>query len=127
MTQPPGFEAVLVTLSKMFDGQDGPDPELDPDPGADSAPESDGDLLARIGTDASLWALEFVLHALVYAEGGGDPLDPTPGDFLHGWFANAIEAGRTAGHWAGVRAAENGQQSVERFLESFSPSDDGDG
>ena len=81
--------------------------------------ETAGALLARLGTDATIWAQEFVLHALIYAESGDDPLDPAPGDFLHGWFANAIETGRDAGYWAGVRDAESGrQQSVEKFLET---------
>jgi hypothetical protein len=43
--------------------------------------ESDGQILARLGTDAQLWAQEFVkLH-------GGDE------GLMISWFANAIEAG----------------------------------
>lgn len=50
--------------------------------------EPDGDFLRRVGTDGAKWALEFAERF------GGDP---TPGGTLHGWFANAIEAGITEG------------------------------
>lgn len=46
--------------------------------------ESDGDLLARMGADGTLWAAEF------HKRFGGDE------GSLTGWFANAIEAGRSA-------------------------------
>lgn len=45
----------------------------------------DGELLARMGTDAQKWAQEFVaIH-------GGDE------GLMISWFAGAIEAGRAAG------------------------------
>lgn len=48
---------------------------------------TDGELLAKMGTDAYLWTQEFMrLH--------GDSL-PDEGNMI-GWFANAIEAGRAA-------------------------------
>ena len=47
--------------------------------------ETDGQFLGRIGTNASLWAEEFVKRF------GGDE------GLMIGWFANAIEAGREAG------------------------------
>lgn len=56
------------------------------------APESDGDMLARIGTDGQKWAWEFLSRDF-------DPDDIDEG-LLTGWFANAIEAGRTAGQEA---------------------------
>jgi hypothetical protein len=46
---------------------------------------NDGELLAKMGTDAEKWATQFVLRF------GGDK------EALTGWFANAIEAGRSAG------------------------------
>jgi hypothetical protein len=49
---------------------------------------SDIDLLAEMGTDASKWVDE-------YMDRFGDEV-PDEGTLL-GWFANAIEAGRSAG------------------------------
>ena len=51
---------------------------------------SDGELLAEMGTDAVKWAQEFAVRTRI-------GLDGSPGGQLHVWFANAIEAGRTAG------------------------------
>lgn len=51
---------------------------------------SDGELLAEMGTDAAKWAKEF-------SRSMDARLDSTPGERLHAWFCNAIEAGRTAG------------------------------
>jgi hypothetical protein len=64
--------------------------------------ETDWALLDRMGTDATIWAQEFVRAATSgpreYTQSAGDlALDPTPGGFLHVWFCNAIEAGRAAG------------------------------
>lgn len=50
--------------------------------------ESDGDLLKRLGTDASEWATEFALRF----PGAPDI------DTLRAWFANALEAGASEGH-----------------------------
>lgn len=66
------------------------------------ATETDGEILARLGTDGVAWAAELA-RALGNA-GEGDPtglLDPTPGALLHVWLCNAIEAGRGAGYRAG--------------------------
>lgn len=54
------------------------------------APEPDGDLLARLGTDAQAWAGEFLNTT---SEGDRDDLY-----LFVSWFANAIEAGRSAGY-----------------------------
>lgn len=58
--------------------------------------ESDGAKLARLGTDATKWAAEFV-RALGAQSDQRDALDATPGGLLHGWFCSAIETGRAAG------------------------------
>ena len=50
-------------------------------------PETDGDFLARIGTDGSKWAAEFRRIAINL---GYSDMDE---GWLIGWFANAIEAG----------------------------------
>ena len=51
--------------------------------------ESDGERLARMGTDAQLWAEEFIKqHG--YAPGINEHL-------MFSWFASAIETGRSAG------------------------------
>lgn len=54
--------------------------------------ESDGEVLARLGTDARTWAREFVERFI--GERVGDR--PDEGTLL-AWFATAIESGRTAG------------------------------
>lgn len=56
--------------------------------------ETSGETLARLGTDGELWAAAFAARA---AEHWGIILDDTPGGLLHAYFANAIEAGRSAG------------------------------
>jgi hypothetical protein len=64
--------------------------------------ESAGTLLARLGTDGRVWAAEF---SRVYRElyPGGPELDE---GWLLGWFANAIEAGRSAGQEGDARYAD---------------------
>lgn len=52
--------------------------------------ESAGAMLARLGTDAQLWAREFVALS-----------PPTDEGTMIGWFANAIETGRSAGYARG--------------------------
>lgn len=64
---------------------------------AEDARESDGALLGRMGTDAVLWAQEMVKREPF------TDLDPTPGDLLHVWLCNAIEAGRAAGYSSAKR------------------------
>lgn len=56
--------------------------------------ESDCEFLARVGTDAQQWAREFLAHGLAH--------DDVDEGTLLGWFANAIEAGRSAGYAARV-------------------------
>ena len=51
--------------------------------------ETDGQMLVRLGTDASKWAAEFRKTALNI---GYSDMDE---GWLIGWFANAIESGRT--------------------------------
>jgi hypothetical protein len=58
--------------------------------------ETSGETLARLGTDGALWADAFAAVARHHAD--LDPLDSTPGDLLHVYFVNAIEAGRSAGY-----------------------------
>lgn len=57
-------------------------------PLSDRGKESSADMLARIGTDAQLWARAFLAMDF-------DP-DSIDEGLLIGWFANAIEAGRIA-------------------------------
>jgi hypothetical protein len=52
--------------------------------------ETDGGILARLGVDAEKWANEFM------AVNDGEDLGIDEGVLL-AWFANAIEAGRSAG------------------------------
>lgn len=51
--------------------------------------ETDGELLQRLGTDAARWAAEFRKTALNLGYSDMDEGWPI------GWFANAIESGRT--------------------------------
>lgn len=46
-------------------------------------------------TDAKVWAEEFVR---IVTDPGNPGADPTDAGFMVGWFANAIERGRTAGY-----------------------------
>lgn len=55
--------------------------------------ESAGQLLARLGTDGQAWAREF-LRRFDGEPVGGDRVDE---GLMIGWFANAIETGRSAG------------------------------
>lgn len=55
--------------------------------------ETDGALLARLGTDAEKWTREFLDRLLTHSQ----VLDPIDEGWVLGWFANAIEAGRSAG------------------------------
>lgn len=61
--------------------------------------ESPGAFLRRLGVDTALWAQEFAK-----AFGG----DPTPGNTLHGWVCNMVEAGRSAGYWEARRQRAQG-------------------
>lgn len=71
--------------------------------------ETDGELLRRMGTDAEVWAREFVARCP-----GARGFDPSPGSTLHGWFCNAIEAGRGAGYADARRDAAKLFSDIER-------------
>jgi hypothetical protein len=65
-------------------------------PTTESPAPTDGEILARMGTDAAKWTEEFLLRQ---AQRAGQP-GPSNADewgTMVGWFANAIEAGRAAG------------------------------
>lgn len=59
-----------------------------------TADEGDGAFLQRIGTDAKKWSIEFMERFF------NSPTTIDQSDLI-GWFANAIEAGRTAGYAKG--------------------------
>lgn len=61
--------------------------------------ETDGAMLARLGTDGEKWAQEWLrLNPLGLLAANEDDLDA-----MRAWFANAIEAGRSAGYAEGKR------------------------
>lgn len=60
--------------------------------------ETVGQLLTRLGTDGRAWAREFLDR--YHGEEVGATVDE---GLLISWFANAIEAGRSAGYWARIR------------------------
>jgi hypothetical protein len=71
--------------------------------------DNGAEFVAQMGTDAEKWAAAFVrtlgrqgIHMGLAAP--GKPLDPAPGELVFGWFANAIEAGRSAGYAEGREA-----------------------
>lgn len=75
--------------------------------------ETDGEFLARIGTDAQLWAREFLATTAPFVK---------TEDLLIGWFANAIEAGAMRG--AATQLIVDGQMErraleAERLLSSM--------
>lgn len=57
-------------------------------------PESSGDFLTRLGTDAEKWAIEFIKAAS--GLNLNELIDSSPGGFVFGWFANAISAGESS-------------------------------
>jgi hypothetical protein len=68
--------------------------------------ETDGALLERLGTDAESWTVAF-MDVACFANPLGKALRGFPhddretlADIMRGWFANAIEAGRSAGYAA---------------------------
>jgi hypothetical protein len=61
-----------------------------------TATMSGGELLAYLGTDGAKWAEEFAATAATLTV-DDEPWSGQPGGFIHGWFANAIEAGISAG------------------------------
>lgn len=68
-----------------------------------TASETDGEKLARLGTDAAKWVVE--MHR-VFLERDGAYLDPEQGELLHVWVVAMLEAGRSAGYARGRRDAE---------------------
>ncbi|MGL6208706.1 MAG: hypothetical protein ACRC14_02610 [Paracoccaceae bacterium] len=83
-------------------------------PGHANPPDTDGDLLAAMGTDAAKWAAEFCKRwpsALCQIPGKEGVCDG--GDFegtMIGWFANAIEAARPEAPLEPVRAMIDWEQ-----------------
>jgi hypothetical protein len=117
---PQPFPKPADLLDARHDDPDPTGPLIDfgpaaPEPQPATTGETDGAVLARLGTDGRKWASEFGKTAVAVAarlehEAGGDGspastwehlakliCDDDPGGWLHGWFANAIEAGRSAG------------------------------
>jgi hypothetical protein len=84
-----GWDACLQALKDQF-GEDYSETNANEDFRVHK-PETDGQMLARLGTDAQLWAREYVFKSKV-------PFSLVDEDFLMTWFANAIEAGRSAGY-----------------------------
>jgi hypothetical protein len=54
-------------------------------------PENDADVLAYMGTDGLKWSEEFLKLCPPYTH-------PNYASAVHSWFANAIEAGKSAGY-----------------------------
>ena len=77
--------------------------------------ENDGDFLQRLGTDASQWADEF-LNMLRYSHHAPTTLEKIT---MIGWFANAIEAGRSAG-----LAAQKDKPESAGYVRAFETDDD---
>jgi hypothetical protein len=84
---------------------------------------SDFDMLVDMGVDAEKWTVEF--HAVV-TDGvlDGVPLSellsPLPGNLVHTWFCNAIEAGRSQGYIEGLEFAN---EVVQRQLDLLGRTD----
>ena len=74
--------------------------------------ETSAEFLKRAGTNAQLWAQEFI--RVVRAE--PFTIDPLDEGFLIGWFANAIEAGHNEGYSCGV---ERGRCIDEDDLKNY--------
>ena len=99
-----GWEAAIKAINEQYAESFNPTP-----------PETDGELLARLGTDAELWAEEFILKF-----GAQYNLDHE--HEIMTWFANAIEAGKSEGWseghlWAGeARACKCEIKERERII-----------
>jgi hypothetical protein len=113
-----GWDACLQALKDQF-GEDYSETNANEDYRVHK-PETDGQMLTRLGTDAQLWADEYLSKAeevFIY------DLE----NFTMTWFANAIEAGRSAGEasgweeghlWASAaRACECESRERQRVLE----------
>lgn len=63
-----------------------------------TGPESPGEMLERVGTDADKWAKEFIANTMNNHDAvTGSPLANSV-DHVRAWFANAIETARLAGY-----------------------------
>lgn len=71
--------------------------------------ETSADFLKRAGTNAQLWAQEFI--RIVREK--PFTIDPLDEGFLIGWFANAIEAGRSTSYFRGY---EDGVKDYKIWL-----------
>jgi hypothetical protein len=70
---------------------------------------TDGKLLEEMGTNAQKWTQEFLKAT--------SSRDVTPNEFAHilGWFANALEAGRSAGWSAGWTSQAMGDPGISEI------------
>lgn len=88
-----------------------PDRPAEGDTMADEDDEA-SKILARLGTDAQMWAIDFIGRFSVLPRTGEMKLAPgeTAGDWAEGvmigWFASAIETGRSAGYAQAKREAD---------------------
>lgn len=88
--------------------------------------ETAGQHLARLGTDAQTWTSDFAYRFPGSIAGMGMGRRADYGTML-GWFANAIETGRTAGHSQGhVAAPDETPWAVNQILEGAPESWDDD-
>jgi hypothetical protein len=111
-----GWDACLQALKDQF-GEDYSETNANEDYRVHK-PETDGQMLTRLGTDAQLWADEYVKVTSVAL---------VSKDYVRTWFANAIEAGRSAGEASGweeghlwrtqARACECESRERQRVLE----------
>lgn len=79
-------------------------------------PDKDADILAYLGTDGQKWAEEF-------QELCPPPTHPNYEGALLSWFANAIEAGRTAGFSALYEEMKHAAHNLglEDTIEIYTP------
>lgn len=80
-------------------------------------------MLMRVGTDASKWTDEFCKLFGIFPKNGEIPSDEVAADWawgvMVGWFANAIEVGRSAGHEAGRNAHLSETDDIRQQLEAL--------
>ncbi len=80
-----------------------------------------GEQLAYMGTDAAKWAHCFSVMAYLLHDQKGQKwselLDPDPGEWLFGWFANALGAGESHGYSKGLKdGEEEGDEDAEPYV-----------
>lgn len=91
------LEAVIGRARRLLDSKlMGGGPDASPEPTQAPRAEADGAMLGRLGVDGAEWARQFMVV------NGGFRL-ATDDDLMRGWFANAIEAGRSAGYMEAVK------------------------